>query len=46
MWQQPIYDRTKADVSAGADKCYINAALLNRLEDNSTYLAEGVGRIC
>lgn len=32
MWQQPIYDRTKADVSAGADKCYINAALLNRLE--------------
>ena len=40
MWQQPIYDRTKADVSAGADKCYINAALLNRLEGNSAYLAE------
>lgn len=43
MWQQPIYDRTKADVSAGADKCYINAALLNRLEDNSAYLAELLG---
>ena len=43
MWQQPIYDRTKADVSAGADKCYINAALLNRLEGNSAYLAELLG---
>ena len=43
MWQQPIYDRTKADVSAGSDKCYINAALLNRLEGNSAYLAELLG---
>lgn len=43
MWQQPIYDRTKADVSAGADKCYVNAALLNRLEGNSAYLAELLG---
>ena len=43
MWQQPIYDRTKADVSAGADKCYINAALLNRIEGNSAYLAELLG---
>lgn len=43
MWQQPIYDRTKADVSTGADKCYINAALLNRLEGNSAYLAELLG---
>ena len=43
MWQQPIYDRTKADVSTDADKCYINAALLNRLEGNSAYLAELLG---
>lgn len=43
MWQSPVYDRTAADVAAGADKCYINAALLNRLEGNSAHLANLLG---
>lgn len=25
MWQTPVYDRTAADVAAGAEKCYITA---------------------
>lgn len=43
MWHTPVYDRTAADVAAGADKCYINAALLNRLEGNTAHLAALLG---
>ena len=35
MWQTPVYDRTAADVAAGAEKCYITAELLNRIEGNT-----------
>ncbi len=38
-WQEPIFDRTAADVAAGADKCYISSQLLNRIEGNTQYLA-------
>lgn len=43
MWRTPIYDRTEADVQAGADKCYVSAALLNRIEENTAYIAELLG---
>ena len=43
MWRTPVYDRTAADVAAGADKCYMDAALLNRLEGNTSYLASLLG---
>ncbi len=43
MWRTPVYDRTAADVAAGADKCYVNAALLNRLEGNTSHLAALLG---
>ena len=39
-WETPVFDRTAADVAAGADKCYISAALLNRIEGNTQYLAD------
>lgn len=39
-WQEPVFDRTAADVAAGADKCYISAELLNRIEGNTQYLAD------
>lgn len=42
-WQEPVYDRTAADVEAGVDKCYVNAALLNRIEGNTACLAELLG---
>lgn len=38
-WQNPVFDRTAADVAAGADKCYFSAAMLNRIEGNIAYLA-------
>lgn len=38
-WQDPVFDRTAADVAAGADKCYISAELLNRIEGNTKYLS-------
>lgn len=43
MWRTPIYDRTAADVAAGAEKCYISPALLNRIEDNTAYMAALLG---
>ena len=41
MWQTPVYDRTAADVAAGAEKCYITAELLNRIEGNTAHAASG-----
>lgn len=43
-WQQPVYDRTAADVASRASKCFINAALLNRIEGNTAHLAELLGK--
>ena len=43
MWQIPIYDRTAANVAEGADKCYLNAETLNRIEDNTAYMASLLG---
>lgn len=43
MWRTPVYDRTEADVQAGADKCYVSAALLNRIEENTEYMAALLG---
>lgn len=42
-WITPVYDRTAADVAAGADKCYFSAELLNRVEGNLAYLADMLG---
>ena len=42
-WIAPIYDRTAADVTAGAEKCYFSAEALNRIEGNLQYLAELLG---
>lgn len=42
-WIAPIYDRTAADVTAGAEKCYFSAQALNRIEGNLQYLAELLG---
>ncbi len=42
-WQAPVFDRTAADVAAGADKCYFSAELLNRIEGNIEYLAKLFG---
>ena len=42
-WQDPVFDRTAVDVAAGADKCYCSAALLNRIEGNTQYLADIFG---
>lgn len=39
-WETPVFDRTAADVAAGAEKCYISAELLNRIEGNTQYLAD------
>ena len=30
-------------MQAGADKCYVSAALLNRIEENTAYIAELLG---
>lgn len=38
-WQEPVFDRTAADLAAGADKCFFSPALLNRIEGNTAYLA-------
>lgn len=43
MWQIPIYDRTAANVTEGADKCYLNAETLNRIESNTAYMASLLG---
>lgn len=43
MWQIPIYDRTAANVAEGADKCYLNAETLNRIEGNTAYMASLLG---
>lgn len=42
-WTAPIYDRTAADVAAGAEKCYFSADALNRIEGNIQYLADLLG---
>lgn len=42
-WIAPIYDRTAADVAAGAEKCYFSANALNRIEGNIQYLADLLG---
>lgn len=42
-WIAPVYDRTAADVAAGAEKCYFSAETLNRIEGNLQYLAELLG---
>lgn len=42
-WQSPVFDRTAADVAAGAEKCYFSPALLNRIEGNTRYLAKLYG---
>lgn len=43
QWVEPVYDRTAADVAAGAEKCYFSAGALNRIEGNLQYLAELLG---
>ena len=43
MWQTPVYDRTAADVAAGAEKCNITAELLNRIEGNTAHMAQLLG---
>lgn len=42
-WLAPIYDRTAADVAAGAEKCYFSAEALNRIEGNLQSLADLLG---
>ncbi len=42
-WQNPVFDRTAADVAAGAEKCYFSPELLNRIEGNTHWLAEKYG---
>lgn len=42
-WQEPVFDRTAADVAAGVDKCYFSPALLNRIEGNTQHLAQLFG---
>ncbi len=39
-WQTPVFDRTAADVAAGAEKCYFSPELLSRIEGNTRYLAQ------
>ena len=43
IWQKPVVDRTIADVAAGAEKCYFSAGTLNRIEENTQYLADLYG---
>ena len=40
QWTAPVYDRTAADVAAGAEKCCFSAEALNRIEGNLQYLAD------
>ena len=42
-WIAPVYDRTAADVAAGAEKYYFSADALNRIEGNIQYLADLLG---
>lgn len=42
-WQTPVFDRTAAEVAAGAEKCCFSPGLLNRIEGNTRYLAELFG---
>lgn len=42
-WVAPVYDRTAADVAAGAEKCWFSAEALNRIEGNIRYLADLLG---
>lgn len=42
-WQNPVFDRTAADVATGAEKCYFSPELLNRIEGNTHWLAEQYG---
>lgn len=42
-WIPPVYDRTAADLAAGAEKCYFSATALNRIEGNLQYLADLLG---
>lgn len=42
-WQVPVFDRTEADMLAGAEKCYFSASVLNRVEGNLAYLADMLG---
>lgn len=44
-WISPVYDRTIADVEAGAEKCYFSAEALNRIEGNIQYLADILGAV-
>jgi len=39
VWRTPIFDRTEADVAAGAEKCYFSTTSLNRIEGNIEHLA-------
>ena len=39
MWQQPIYDRTQADIDSQTGKGHYGAADLNRIEQDCDYLA-------
>lgn len=43
VWTEPVYDRTAADLAAGADKCYFSPELLNRIEGNLAWLADAFG---
>lgn len=42
-WIAPVYDRTAADVAAGAEKCCFSSETLNRIEGNIQYLADLLG---
>ena len=44
-WIAPVYNRTAADVAAGAEKCYFSAEALNRIEGNLQYLADLLGAV-
>ena len=39
-WVAPVFDRTAADVAAGAEKCYFSAETLGRIEGNIQFLAD------
>lgn len=42
-WVAPVFDRTAADVAAGAEKCYFSAETLGRIEGNIQFLADLLG---
>jgi hypothetical protein len=43
MWQTPVFDRTQADIDNRTPKGFRNASDINRIEENTAYIAVLLG---